>query len=318
MKIRIGTRSSSLAVWQAESVRSALAEAGAEGEIRFIETRGDRNRSDSIARLGATGVFAKEIQVALLEGRVDIAVHSLKDLPVEPVPGLRFAATLAREDVSDVLVSRAGWNLESIPSGARVGTGSLRRRCQLSYRLGGSVQVSDVRGNVETRLKKLDAGEYDALLLAAAGLKRLGFGERVAQGAPLDPLGFLPAPGQGALGLECRQEDRAVSGILARINDARVYAAVTAERAFLGELQGGCLAPVGAYARFDGDRFILKGRILSLDGAKQFDVEKEIPAGKVTAESAARLGLLAAGEIRSPEVEAILDEVRALRKGTPS
>ncbi|MBQ3387648.1 MAG: hydroxymethylbilane synthase [Thermoguttaceae bacterium] len=318
MKFRIGTRSSSLAVWQAESVRSALAEAGAEGEIRFIETRGDRNRSDSIARLGATGVFAKEIQVALLEGRVDIAVHSLKDLPVEPVPGLRFAATLAREDVSDVLVSRAGWNLESIPSGARVGTGSLRRRCQLSYRLGGSVQVSDVRGNVETRLKKLDAGEYDALLLAAAGLKRLGFGERVAQGAPLDPLGFLPAPGQGALGLECRQEDRAVCGILARINDTRVYAAVTAERAFLGELQGGCLAPVGAYARFDGDRFILKGRILSLDGAKQFDVEKEIPAGEVTAESAARLGQLAAGEIRSPEVEAILDEVRALRKGTPS
>ena len=129
MKFRIGTRSSSLAVWQAESVRSALAEAGTEGEIRFIETRGDRNRSDSIARLGATGVFAKEIQVALLEGRVDIAVHSLKDLPVEPVPGLRFAATLAREDVSDVLVSRAGWNLASIPSGARVGTGSLRRRC---------------------------------------------------------------------------------------------------------------------------------------------------------------------------------------------
>ncbi|MBO7708337.1 MAG: hydroxymethylbilane synthase, partial [Thermoguttaceae bacterium] len=276
------------------------------------KTAGDRNRTDSILNLGAQGVFAKEIQLALLENRIDLAVHSLKDLPVEPVPGLVFAATLDREEVSDVFVSVKYKTPDELPDGARVGTGSLRRRCQLAHRLRGKdVRIDDLRGNVETRLKKLDAGEYDAVILAAAGLKRLGFGGRIDDPRRLAPPEFLPAPGQGALGLECRADDAGTLAVLDKINRREVYAAVTAERAFLAALRGGCIAPIGAYARFEEGRLVLDGRILSLDGAGQYDVNA---SGGSDADAARRLGEAAAEKLTTPEVRSILDEVNRIRE----
>ena len=312
MTIRIGTRSSALALWQADRVRAELEKESIDVEIIRIKTAGDRNRTDSILNLGAQGVFAKEIQLALLENRIDLAVHSLKDLPVEPVPGLVFAATLDREEVSDVFVSVKYKTPGELPDGARVGTGSLRRRCQLAYRLRGKdVRIDDLRGNVETRLKKLDAGEYDAVILAAAGLKRLGFDGRIDDSRRLTPPDFLPAPGQGALGLECRADDGATLAVLNKINRRDVYAAVIAERAFLAALRGGCIAPIGAYARHEDGRLVLDGRILSFDGAEQYDVRM---TGGPDADAARRLGEAAAEKLTIPEVKSILNEVARLRE----
>ena len=315
MKLRIGTRSSALALWQADRVRRELEKESVDVEIVHIKTAGDRNRNDAIVNLGAEGVFAKEIQLALLDRRIDLAVHSLKDLPVDPVPGLFFAATLDREDVSDVFVSGKYGDPGDLPRGARVGTGSLRRRCQLAYRLRGKeIRIDDLRGNVETRLKKLDAGDYDAVILAAAGLKRLGFGGRITDARRLAPPEFLPAPGQGALGLECRADDGAALELLRKVNRRDNYAAVTAERAFLSALRGGCIAPIGAYARFENGRLTLDGRILSLDGSRQYDVRLAGEPG-LDPDAARRLGQTAAERIVSPEVESILGEVRRLREG---
>ena len=315
MKLRIGTRSSALALWQADRVRRELEPLGIESEIVRISTAGDRNQADPIVNLGAEGVFAKKIQLALLENRVDLAVHSLKDLPVDPVPGLLFAATLDREDVSDVFVSRNYAAPEELPRGARVGTGSLRRRCQLAYRLRGrDIRIDDLRGNVETRLAKTDSGEYDVVILAAAGLKRLGFGGRITDSRRLAPPDFLPAPGQAALGLECRADDAAVLDVLARINRPGVYAAVTAERAFLSALRGGCIAPIGAYARCEEGKLVLDGRILSPDGLRQYDV-RLTGGDSGDADAARRLGEAAAERIAAPEVESILSEIRRVREG---
>ena len=312
MAIRIGTRSSALALWQADRVREELEKESIDAEIVRVKTAGDRNRTDPILNLGAQGVFAKEIQLALLENRIDLAVHSLKDLPVEPVPGLVFAATLDREEVSDVFVSVKYKTPDELPDGARVGTGSLRRRCQLAHRLRGKdVWIDDLRGNVETRLKKLDAGEYDAVILAAAGLKRLGFGGRIDDARRLAPPEFLPAPGQGALGLECRADDAGTLAVLEKINRREVYAAVTAERAFLAALRGGCIAPIGAYARPEEGRLVLDGRILSLDGTGQYDVHA---SGGSDADAARRLGEAAAEKLTTPEVRSILDEVNRIRE----
>ena len=315
MKLRIGTRSSTLALWQADRVRRELEPLGIETEIVRISTAGDRNQTDPILNLGAEGVFAKKIQLALLEKHVDLAVHSLKDLPVDPVPGLLFAATLDREDVSDVFVSRVCDSPEELPPGARVGTGSLRRRCQLAYRLRGrDIRIDDLRGNVETRLAKADGGEYDAVILAAAGLKRLGFGDRITGSRRLAPPDFLPAPGQAALGLECRADDAAVLDVLTWINRSAVYAAVTAERAFLSALRGGCIAPIGAYARCEGEKLILDGRILSPDGSEQYDISL-VGGDPADIGAARRLGETAAERIATPEVESILGEIRHVREG---
>ncbi len=261
--LRIGTRGSKLARRQADWVASELARRGVECEQVLIDTRGDKQQDWSIAALGATGVFTKEIQHALLAGEVDLAVHSLKDLPTEPVPGLLLAAVPARAPYGDVLVSRENIAFEQLPAGAKVATGSRRRQAQLAA-VRADLEIVPVRGNVDTRLAKLDAGEFDAIVLAEAGLVRLGHADRITQ--RLSPQYLLPAVGQGALGLETRIDDAFAQSRAALLDDAATHAAVRAERAFLAALRAGCLAPVAAWGRFYRGWLVLTGRVLSLDG----------------------------------------------------
>jgi hydroxymethylbilane synthase len=243
--IRIGTRSSKLALWQAEWVAGQLRAAGFESQLVLLRTLGDVT-SGPIETVGGQGVFTKEIQRAVLDHQADVAVHSLKDLPTEAVSGLCLAAVPPREANQDVLLARAAASLDELPQQARVGTGSARRKAQLlAYRP--DLHVADLRGNVETRLRKLDDGEYDAIVLAEAGLRRLGLAARITQRLPPEML--LPAVGQGALGLETRDGDQATQQAVAALDDRITHQAVVAERTLLAALRGGCLAPVGAWAR---------------------------------------------------------------------
>jgi len=260
--LRIGTRSSPLARWQAEHIAARLRDLGNEIEIVFITTQGDV-RSGPLGQIGGQGLFTKEIQRALLAEEVDVAVHSLKDLPTEPVEGLTLGAVPERESPGDVLVSAKFQDFISLPMGARIGTGSLRRRTQLLHARPDLV-IEDIRGNVDTRLRKLDDGEFDAIVLAEAGLTRLGLAARVTQILPKELM--LPAVGQGALGIEIRASDERAQNAVRPLDDAETRAAVTAERALLAELRGGCLAPVGAWARMDGNQLLLDAVVLSHDG----------------------------------------------------
>lgn len=296
LTLRLGTRGSALAQWQARWVAAQLASRGMATELVLISTEGDQQQG-SIGTLGLQGVFTKEIQRALLEGQVDLAVHSLKDLPTEAVPGLSLSAVPLREAVGDVLVSRDAARLETLPEGARVGTGSTRRRAQLLH-VRPDLQVLDLRGNVDTRLRKLDEGQYDAIILAEAGLRRLGWSERI--GHVIAPSQMLPAVGQGALGLETRQDDQAARTAVGLLDDPPSHAAVLAERALLAALRGGCLAPVGAWARVEADRLRLTAAVLSADGRTRLfaedAVEVRIPAegsesGEAAREAASVLGI---------------------------
>jgi hydroxymethylbilane synthase len=261
--LRLGTRGSKLARWQAEWTAAQLQQLGHDIELVEITTAGDVDQTHSLGEIGGLGLFTKEIQRALVDERVDFAVHSLKDLPTPPVPGLVLAAVPEREMPNDTLLSPLSDTIQGLPFGARVGTGSLRRRAQL-LRHRPDLVMLDIRGNVDTRLKKLDAGDYDAVVLAAAGLKRLGLEGRMLLAIPLDEM--LPAPGQGALGLECRADDSEVRDALAAINDAMTHAAVIAERTMLARVEGGCLAAIGAYAKIDDGELELTAIILSGDG----------------------------------------------------
>ncbi|MEM6330706.1 MAG: hydroxymethylbilane synthase [Planctomycetota bacterium] len=265
--LRLGTRASKLARWQSDWVAAALRQRGHAVEIVEIQTSGDAQQTGPIGAIGQTGVFTKEIQRALRDGRVELAVHSLKDLPTTPVEGLALAAVPQREGVRDAMVSHAATSLSELPRGAHVGTGSFRRRSQL-LNLRPDLWISDLRGNVDTRLRKLDAGQYDAILLAEAGLRRLGLAGRITQAIPAETL--LPAPGQGALGIECRAGDQPTLAALAPLNHAATRAAVEAERAALAHLEGGCLAALGAWARSvggeEGSRLQLSVVVLSEDG----------------------------------------------------
>lgn len=269
MKFRIGTRGSNLARWQADWVAESLHEIGVESETILIKTSGDIDLSSPIAELGAQGVFTKEIQKSLLENEIDIAVHSLKDLPSVPVPGLTLAAVPERGPAFDSFVSVKYGALEELPGNSVIGTGSVRRRMQLLYRYGNRFQLRDIRGNLETRLRKLDDGEYDAIILAEAGLIRLGLGSRIRES--LVPPKFLPAVGQGALGIEVRSNDEATFEAVSRLNDPNSFAAVTAERAFLLAIQGGCSSPVAAHAKIEGMFLKIHARVISLDGARMFE-----------------------------------------------
>ncbi len=264
--LRIATRGSKLARWQANWVASFLVSRGHSIEIVEISTRGDVDHSESFADIGAPGVFTKEIQRAVLDGNADIAVHSLKDLPTDRVAGLVLAAVPARESTADVLVSPLATSLKTLAKGARVGTGSLRRQAQLRFARP-DLQVSSIRGNVETRIRKLDEGAFDAIVLAEAGLKRLGLGNRISQ--VLSHEVMLPAVGQGALGIECREDNMPTRAALAPIDDAMTHTAVLAERALLARLRGGCLAPIGALGVAEGGRLDLSAVVLSADGAKR-------------------------------------------------
>lgn len=264
--LRIGTRASLLARWQADWVAARLRELGAEVEIVLLSTRGDREQGESIGELGGQGLFTKEIQAALLDGRADVAVHSLKDLPTEPVPALTLAAVPPRGPNGDALVSVKYASVAELPGGAVVGTGSARRRAQLLHARP-DLRMAEVRGNVDTRLRKLDAGDYDALVLAEAGLVRLGLAERIRQTLPKELM--LPAVGQGALGIECRTDAAATQDWLSQLDDPHTRAAVTAERAMLAGLRGGCLAPVGAWGRVEAGQLVLAGVVLQCDGSQR-------------------------------------------------
>lgn len=263
--LRIGTRSSPLALWQAHYVQSRLGGPEA-AELVLIETEGDRIRDRALSAIGGLGLFTKEIQHALLEDRVDIAVHSLKDLPTIPVEGLVLAAVPERAPLGDAFVSTRHARFDDVPLGARIATSSLRRRSQLLHRRP-DLHIEDVRGNVETRLRKLDEQGFDATILAEAGLRRLGLERHITE--ILDPTWMLPAVGQGALGLECRANDEVTKAALAPLTDPATWHAVIAERAFLAALGGGCLVPIGALGRIDGETLHLAGAVLPVDGKRR-------------------------------------------------
>ncbi len=260
---RIGTRSSKLARWQSDWIAAAWRAQAASIEIVEIATRGDVHQVGPIAALGEPGAFTKEIQAAVLDGSVDLAVHSLKDLPTKSVDRLALAQVTPRENPADALVATAP--LAALPAGARVGTGSLRRRAQLLH-LRPDLKVLPIRGNVDTRLRKLDAGEYDAIVLAAAGLIRLELAGRITE--LLAPPRMLPAPGQGALAVECRADDADALRIAGRLDDAATRLATGAERTVLAALHGGCSAPIAAWGRFADGKLQLEALVAESNGRR--------------------------------------------------
>jgi hydroxymethylbilane synthase len=267
-RLRLGTRASTLALTQSGLIAERLrVECGVEVELVTISTEGDRS-AEPLAEIGGDGVFVAALREALVRGEVDIAVHSLKDLPTTPDPRLSLAAIPAREDARDVLVARDGLTLGELPQGARIGTGSPRREAQLNA-LGLGVEVIPIRGNVDTRIAKVVSGEYDGVLLARAGLLRLGRADEATE--VIDPLQMLPAPGQGALACECRADDDATIRLLEGLDDSDTRAAVTAERSLLATLEAGCSAPVGALAEIaegdDGDELWLRAVVGDISGS---------------------------------------------------
>jgi len=261
----IGTRGSRLALWQAEWVRAQIERRfpGTVVELATIKTQGDKILDVPLAKVGGKGLFVKEIESALLDGRVDVAVHSMKDMPAEIPDGLEIGAVPEREAANDALISRDGRPLRAIEEGAVIGTSSLRRAAQLRH-MRPDLRVAPLRGNVETRLAKLDSGDLAAIVLAAAGLKRLGLAERVSEHLP--PEVMLPAVGQGALCIEIRRDDPRIGPFIAALDHVDSRRAVMGERAFLRRLQGGCQVPIAGHGRIDGPLFTLEGLVAGVDG----------------------------------------------------
>ena len=293
--LRIATRSSPLAIWQAEYVQQRLTALNPSLTVELvrIKTQGDIILDTPLAKIGGKGLFVKELEQAMLDCRADIAVHSMKDVPMELPEGLTLAVICEREDPRDAFVCNTYERFDDLPFGAHVGTSSLRRSAQLKAARP-DLRISSLRGNVQTRLGKLDAGEFDAILLAAAGLKRLGLGERIRH--ELMPEVSLPAVGQGAVGIECREDDPRVHALLAPLNDPLTWDRVVAERAMNRKLEGGCQVPIAGYAELQGDELWLRGLVASEQGDRVLRAEARAPRS-----DAARLGrelgeqLLAAG-----------------------
>jgi len=308
--LKLGTRGSTLALWQSNWVASQLRELGFAVEMVEISTQGDV-RSGPIGAIGSQGVFTKEIQRALLDEEVDFAVHSLKDLPTEEIPGLCLTCVPPRERVGDVLVSNTISSFDGIAEGAVIGTGSMRRKAQLLNQRP-DLQVQDIRGNVDTRLQKLDDGQYDAIILAESGLKRLGLVERINH--VIDRAVMIPAVGQGALGLECRTQDSEVRDILAEVNDAESFISVTAERAMLRALRAGCLAPVGAFAQIVEESLQLQGVVLSGTGSQRVDAESEVNLAQLSetqqVDAADELGRAVAEDLIAQGATGLIAEAR--------
>jgi len=266
--LTLGTRASSLSLCQAQIVQTKLEERcpGQSVTLRTIKAQADKNPELSLTAMSGEGIFVKELEAALMEGTVDLAVHSLKDLPLEIPRRLCIAAVLEREEPRDALVSRDGSTLGQLPRGSRIGTSSLRRRSQLLHSRG-DVQVLEIRGNVDTRLRKLDEGQYDAIVVAACGLIRLGLEERI--GEYLDVETMLPEPGQGALAIEARADDGELLELLSTLDDQISRACVEAERSFLRALGGGCRVPIAAYCSCTNGQLELEGAVVAPDGSSQ-------------------------------------------------
>ncbi|ACR67365.1 hydroxymethylbilane synthase [Edwardsiella ictaluri] len=301
--LRIATRQSPLALWQAHYVRDQLLAQWPQLTIELVPmvTRGDVLLDTPLAKVGGKGLFVKELELALLEGRADIAVHSMKDVPVAFPDGLGLVTICQREDPRDAFVSPRFASLEQLPPGSVVGTSSLRRQCQLRAARP-DLQIRDLRGNVGTRLAKLDAGDYDAIILAAAGLKRLQLEDRIR--TPLTPEQSLPAVGQGAVGIECRLADDATRRLLAPLNHAETALRVCAERAMNTRLEGGCQVPIGSYAEIDGDRLWLRALVGAPDGSLMICGERRGPLAQAEA-----MGTALADELLARGARAILDAV---------
>lgn len=310
--IRIATRTSPLALWQANHVRDRILECVEDCSVELVDvsTIGDRDRATALASMGGQGVFTKEVQNAVLSGKADLAVHSLKDLPTDATAGLKLAGIPERAPVADALVLPAHVDigcperLESLPfdvltAGAKIGTGSPRRQAQLLH-VRPDLQMSENRGNVETRIQKLDDGEFDAIILAEAGLRRLGHADRISS-LLVSPL-MLHAVGQGALGIECREDDDFIIDLLQKISDTNVAAAVSAERSLLRDLRAGCHAPVGTTTSFcDDGRLTLRGVVLSVDGVDRLEV-----SATDSPENAETLGIEVAAQLREIGAERLL------------
>jgi len=301
--LRIGTRGSLLAKWQAESIRKKLfAATGMEAETIIIKTSGDKIQQAPLTQIGGKGIFIKELEEALLEESIDLAVHSVKDVPTEIPSRLMFPAVCRRDDVRDCLV---GSTLANLRDGARVGTSSLRRQAQLRH-LRPDLDLRDLRGNVDTRLRKVESGEYEAVMVAKAGLDRLGLSQRISE--ILAPDVCMPAVGQGAIALECRLKDTEAGDLVAPLDDAETRAAIIAERALLSALHGGCQVPLGAWARIERGELVLDACVCSVDGSQYIKQRATAPA-----EQAAQLGEHMARVLVEAGAQSILEEVSRQR-----
>ena len=301
--LRIGTRGSMLAKWQAESVRKKLfAASGMEAEIVIIKTSGDKMQQAPLTQIGGKGIFIKELEEALLEESIDLAVHSVKDVPTDIPSRLMFPAVCRRDDVRDCLV---GSTLANLRQGARVGTSSLRRQAQLRH-LRPDLDLRDLRGNVDTRLRKVESGEYEAVMVAKAGLDRLGLSQRISE--VLSPEICMPAVGQGAIAVECRLKDTEAGDLLAPLDDAETRTAIIAERALLSALQGGCQVPMGAWARIERSELLLDACVCSVDGAQYVKQRATAPP-----DQAVQLGEHMARVLIEAGAQSILEEVSRQR-----
>lgn len=302
-KLKIATRQSPLALWQANFVKDRLTEIYPDLTVELVPmvTKGDVILDTPLAKIGGKGLFVKELENALLNGEADIAVHSMKDVPMEFPAGLELSVICKREDPRDAFVSNRYRSLHELPPGAIVGTSSLRRQCQLKT-LRPDLNVQSLRGNVGTRLSKLDKGDYDAVILASAGLIRLGMRERIASFIETEI--SLPAAGQGAVGIECRTGDERVQKLLAPLADAETTACVLAERAMNNRLQGGCQVPIGGYAVLNGDELHLRALVGALDGSKIIRAE-----GKSAVKNAEVLGVRIAEQLLAQGADKILADV---------
>lgn len=305
--LRIGSRGSILARWQAEFVRKQLFQiTGEEAEIVIIKTSGDKMQQAPLTQIGGKGIFIKELEEALLEETVDLAVHSVKDIPTDTPGRLFFPAVCRRDDVRDCLVSNNATLLANLKQGARVGTGSLRRQAQLRhYRP--DLDIRELRGNVDTRLRKVESGEYDAIVLSKAGLDRLGWSQKITE--PLSTEISLPAVGQGAIAIESRVKDQEAAQILGKLDDEETRTVIIAERALLSALQGGCQVPLGAWARMERGELVMEAVVCSVNGV-QYVRQKITGAPSEAAELGQRMAqLLIEGGART-----ILDEVNRARE----
>ena len=302
-KLVIGTRGSKLAVWQSEYVKAKVEEVtGLPVELKIIKTTGDKILDVPLAKVGGKGLFTKELEVELMAGTVDLCVHSMKDVPTELPESLYIAAMPERVDPRDAIVSGAGYDLDTLPQGAKLGTSSLRRRSQVKA-LRPDLEIVDVRGNLDTRMRKAEDGELDAVILASAGITRMGWADRITH--YIDPEQMVSAVGQGAIGIEIREDDEFMRHVMEAIGHPETMECVTAERVVMNKLEGGCQVPIGAYARIEGDRMVMDGFVGSVGGETIIRTQLDGPADQPL-----QLGERMVAKLREMGADEVLAQVR--------